>query len=435
MKKFALAAILLCVLMLTAACAVTEGGNAAFSQGEITEASKSGKQISVSERDETAFFENLQKCVWAPYDGAPYADVYNPDTVRVTANVAVDFAFSSEGAFPRTEWVFYIDFYSGYVEADMAERSSFSARCHAEMPGGVMSALKAIFDGGDAEQGKYRLTVVDKENLLFYKPTRQYFNASEQIVFRSHVLNDADLGMFWDGKLYQVQRSVQASSGYIWEFEFCMPDRDVTLEFDIVSYKSFKDMFPQSAGFTAQNTSRVRYEQSYIGVAPGSLKTIVYSFDCDDLAFLTETVFNALVSAAPSYYGITGGYCVQYTFYNGQQEFSFSVQNGNTYANGDYHRYVGSLPGPTEGECRYAFVTYSDKYGVLKNGETLGTFDGLGLFEFSDCVDAEVLPDTGITLKTEFGVIELLSETRFVHDGKDYVLTKGSFDFAFRLAG
>lgn len=277
----------------------------------------------------------------------------------------------------------------------------------------------------------HRLTIIDPENYIFDKPSGQSFYKGEEIVLHSNVLTDVDLGMYVDGELASIQ-SIPMAEWYVWEYCFVMPDHDVTLEFKIVPtnpYVDLADVFPEATGFGAANVESVRFEHGYVGVAPGSLIDIEYTTDTQDIAGALQALDSQLVEEDPFYAQVDGGWYDTITFCTAGGTFSLTIANNIVQKDGTYYHFVGSYKQPQYGRKCHSFLTYSDNYTVVKDGVALGEFEGLAQFEFSEYVDQVVLPQTGITLQTEFGTISILSDTRFVFDGKDYVLTKGSFDF------
>ena len=376
---------------------------------------------------------NLQ---WQRHDGQSHISQIE-DTVGVFADVDIVYWGKQGWTVTRDQWVFRIDFSTGYAICDCVYISSLSSRHFAKLSDADLATVKAIFGYVEPVVESHRLTIIDTGNFIFDKPYRQSFAKGKEIVLHSHVICDVDLGMYVDGKLVSVGTSIQTEDGFIWEYRFVMPDHDVTLEFKIAPsnpYINLTDVFPEAANFGAENVDSVRFEKGYVGVAPGSLIDIEYVTKAEDIVGALQALDAQLVEVDSLFAQVCGGWYNKITFCSARGSFDLTISNGYVQKNGKYYRFIGSYEQPQYGRKCHSFLTYSDKYTVRKDGVVLGEFQGLSQFEFSEYVDQVVLPETGITFQTEFGTILLLSDTRFVFDGKDYVLTKGSFDFAFDLA-
>lgn len=372
---------------------------------------------------------------WQPYDGQSHMS-----QIENIVNLVADVDFVSWGpqgwTTARDQWIFRIDFFTGYAICDCVYISSLSSRHFAKLSDADLATLKAIFGYVEPVVESHRLTIKDDENYIFDKPSRQSFTEGEEIVLHSGVITDVDLGMYLDGKLVSIQTSILTEDGYIWEYRFVMPDNDVTLEFKIVPnspHVSLTEVFPEAANFGASNVESVRFEHGYVGVEPGSLIDISYTYDANDISAALQALDAQLVEVDSLFAQVCGGWYNTITFCSTGDSFGITISNNIVQKNGKYYRFVGDYEQPQHGRQCHSFLTYSDKYTAQKDGVALGEFEGLAQFEFSEYVDQVVLPETGLTLQTEFGTISLFSDTRFVFDGKDYVLTKGSFDFVFDL--
>ncbi len=85
--------------------------------------------------------------------------------------------------------------------------------------------------------GSYKLTVNDREELLYEQPNKRY-QAREEVVIKTHILTDVDMECFVNGKSVGKQTAVKTGDHYThWEYYFEMPSEDVTITFEIVGGK------------------------------------------------------------------------------------------------------------------------------------------------------------------------------------------------------
>ncbi len=435
MKKNLLTILLVLCCIALYGCIVIEP-NRMFSNMEISEIMQNSEEVQLSQQKQKQLANILEHLQWRRHDDQSHVP-QNNDFVGVFADVDV-INWEQQGLMSaRSPWRFLIDFSTGYATADCANISSLSTRHFAKFSDTDLVAVKEIFGYVESVVEPHSLSIVDQGNHIYDKPSRQSFDEGDEIVFHSHVITDVDLGLYVDGKLVCIQTSINTEQGYIWEYRFVMPNHDVTVEFKIVPtgpFVNLTEVFPEAANFDAQNVDSVRFEHGYVGVAPGSLKDIEYTTNAEDILTALQTLDGQLTEVDSLYAQVCGGWYRTITFCSANDSFNLTITNGFVQKDGKYYRFAGLFQQPQYGRECHSFLTYSDKYTVQKDGVVLEEFQGLAQFEFTEYVDQIVLSETGITLQTEFGTITLLSDTRFVFDGKDYVLTKGSFAFAFQLA-
>lgn len=90
----------------------------------------------------------------------------------------------------------------------------------------------------DPHAAEYKVTLID-DGLITEKPSGEYFAPGTVLTFRTDAVCDADLGMYVDGELYGIQNAVDTDNGYIWEYTFEMPPKDVVVEFRISGGKPY----------------------------------------------------------------------------------------------------------------------------------------------------------------------------------------------------
>jgi hypothetical protein len=79
----------------------------------------------------------------------------------------------------------------------------------------------------------YKVTIVDKNNRFFDKPTEAYFKAGARITLHCRPIMDADLVMYINGERVATQYVIDSEDGYLWEYSFVVPAKDVTVTFQI----------------------------------------------------------------------------------------------------------------------------------------------------------------------------------------------------------
>ncbi|MBO5481249.1 MAG: hypothetical protein J6A63_08695 [Clostridia bacterium] len=80
----------------------------------------------------------------------------------------------------------------------------------------------------------YKVTIVDKYNEFYDKPTEEYFEAGTIITLHCYPIMDADLVMYINGERVGIQNAVEGADGYyIWEYSFVVPAEDITITFQM----------------------------------------------------------------------------------------------------------------------------------------------------------------------------------------------------------
>ena len=80
----------------------------------------------------------------------------------------------------------------------------------------------------------YKVTIVDKYNEFFDKPTGEYFEEGTVITMHCYPIMDADLVMYINGERVGIQNAVEGADGYyIWEYSFVVPAEDITITFQM----------------------------------------------------------------------------------------------------------------------------------------------------------------------------------------------------------
>ncbi len=98
----------------------------------------------------------------------------------------------------------------------------------------IFFAMMLIFSVVGCTSDRYKLTVKDREELLYERPAQSY-QAGEQVVIKPHILYDVDLVCFVNGKSIGKQTAVETGDKYThWEYYFEMPAEDVTVSFEVV---------------------------------------------------------------------------------------------------------------------------------------------------------------------------------------------------------
>ncbi len=100
-------------------------------------------------------------------------------------------------------------------------------------------ALLLLLNLPGCPPNRYKLTVDDRDGLLYEQPDQKYY-ADDQVVIKTHILFDADIQCYVNGKSIGKQTAVKTGDEYThWEYYFEMPAEDVTVTFEIVGGKPY----------------------------------------------------------------------------------------------------------------------------------------------------------------------------------------------------
>ncbi len=86
----------------------------------------------------------------------------------------------------------------------------------------------------------YTLAVLEEcRDLLYEDPSGRKYDAGESVVIKTHIIYDADIECYINGKSIGRYTVIETDGKYThWEFYFEMPEENVTVELKIVGSKS-----------------------------------------------------------------------------------------------------------------------------------------------------------------------------------------------------
>lgn len=208
-------------------------------------------------------------------------------------------------------------------------------------------------------------------------------------------------------------------------------------------HKSYNlnELYPWINELKEEDVVKVRYEQAFIGVAPGDFKDISYSTNEVDIENAYKLLSSSAEAISPAEGQIDGGGYVKYDFLTADgKTYSITISNGNLYIDNRYYRFVGNTYKfkSSERDC-HSFITYVDTYEVYTYGNEsvkIGEYDGLVGFEFQKYEG--LLENTpSYRLKSFDKDLLILSDKQFIIEGDDntviYQIT-GDKDFSFLFA-
>lgn len=283
--------------------------------------------------------------------------------------------------------------------------------------GGESSATDSESNVGESSVKTFSLTVVDNPDLI-NKPAETEYAAGEEIVLYAHPIMDCSLAMYVNGEFYALETAVRTEEGYVWEYRFFMPEQDVVVEFRgwDIEYIPLKEIL-DIPDISVSDVKKVRIEQGYIGVAPGSLVHIQYSMDFEDIQKTLSVSDMVAYREFGDRWQVDGGGYTEYSVFTKDGEYTIRIANGYLVVNGQPYCFCGeyvSFEYPYEYEHVYSFVTYLDTFtAYTAEGAEIGERDGLAAYEF-----VEYYPQTDLGasigyLQTEFGKITVYADDIF----------------------
>ncbi len=79
----------------------------------------------------------------------------------------------------------------------------------------------------------YKLTVENADRYLYERPEKHYAEG-DTVVIRTHIILDADLICFVNGKSIGTGKAIMTDGKYThWEYTFTMPGEEVTVTFEV----------------------------------------------------------------------------------------------------------------------------------------------------------------------------------------------------------
>ena len=184
----------------------------------------------------------------------------------------------------------------------------------------------------------YKLTVIDKDKSLQTSLNSSYEEGTE-ISFKLQVKEHTT---------YVVELNKKELDATIDNFEamlnysFKMPKEDTTLEIKTIveEVSTIGEIF-NLTNIELKDIKKVRYEQMYIGVAPGSLTNIEYSNNEEDIKNVYDLLSEEVYLETSDDFLVVGGGAVLYTIYTENESYYFKINNNYIYNYPNYYRFEG----------------------------------------------------------------------------------------------
>ncbi len=312
------------------------------------------------------------------------------------------------------------------------------------------------FTGGPATPpvptGTFKLTIIDKNDVLINKPSLEYFTPGTKFVFKTHIVYDANVCMYVNDELYSrnglnvgssLKYRIESAPDYL-EFEFIMPVDNVVIKFTIegsspvMSYEYLNNFYPFIDSLKG-NTQKVKVEKGPIGVAPGCIKDITYTTDKTDIENLISVLYSPLKKIVTSEQVMEGGSYKEFTYYtNDNQTYSFRFDNDMININGNYYIFVNDTNMEIKNPdltCN-SFISYNEPLKIYYNKEYVTEINYLDKIEFRKFEGSIDMYYSGYLAKTSFGEFyihspKIFSYSPYYGDGVIYYEIVGEKDFFF----
>ncbi len=270
-----------------------------------------------------------------------------------------------------------------------------------------------------APTGQFHLELIDHNNYIIDELSHNEGNYTPGTIleFYANPIMDADLAMYVNGEFYQIQTTIRKDDDYIWKYSFEMPVDEVVLEFkvDTINYLDVKSVL-NIPNITVEDVVKVRYEQGYIGVAPGRLTDIMYSSDFEDKNMVLSLLEMPVYEEKGNHWEVTGGGYVIYSIMTSHEQYDIRVTNQYIFVNGKPYKFVGeyiSFEFPSV--QAHSFITYLDNYEAYTMEDVkIGNYEGLSEYEFMECPYDNIPENEALGyIETEIGRLYILSDNIF----------------------
>ncbi len=167
---------------------------------------------------------------------------------------------------------------------------------------------------------------------------------------------------------------------------------------------------------------KIRVENGYIGVAPGSFTNIMYSSNENDIKNLYNALLRPLRLISEENALVTGGSYYQYTFYDElNKKYELCVDNKIIYYGGAYYYldFTFFYDIYKLSSCLHSFITYSDTCAIYDNDNNIVCdYKGLSNFEFrpSDAVNKEARYHLGEEFDMDIYIID--ADTFYIEENE-----------------
>lgn len=288
--------------------------------------------------------------------------------------------------------------------------------------------------------GQFELKIIDKLDNIINKPStnQSWYTPGTSLEFYAYPIMDADLAMYVNNEFYQIQTCEKNGDDFIWKYSFEMPMYDVVLEFKVESIDYLNVSTILNIPLTSlDEIIEVRYEQGYIGVAPGSLTNIQYSTDYEDRNNVFRILQMPVYEEKSNNWQVCGGGYNFYTLITNDKKYDIYISNGYLFANQKHYKFIGEyIPFEYPSLKAHSFITYNDTFDAFTiDNVKIGEFNGLSKYEFIEYPYDELTENVDIGyIETEIGRLYVHSENIFYikEDNQySYYLIVGENNFSF----
>lgn len=264
--------------------------------------------------------------------------------------------------------------------------------------------------------GHYKLDIVDDENRILNKSsfTNSYFAEGEEITIYASPSTDVDLVMYINGEPYSKQKAVKRDEGYIWEYSFLMPAHNTVISFKVSAVEYYRvNSALNMPPIAKEEVKMVKKETGYIGVSPGSLTSLEYSSNLEDISTVLSVLEMSLAYEEFSEL-ISGGGYTSYTIYTEADTYTIRISNGYIWNDKKAYRFLGQYPILEHATIKgHSFVTYIDSFqAYTPDNIKLGEYEGLSKLEFVEYNGDVENVEKGY-IKCEFGRLYICTDTLF----------------------
>lgn len=180
---------------------------------------------------------------------------------------------------------------------------------------------------------------------------------------------------------------------------------------------------------------KVKREDGFLGVAPGSKKYVSYSSDSKDINNVLSVLDINICEDKTNEWQIDGGSYTCYSIFTNENKYNIYISNGYIHSNDKHYRYNDKdVVFENASLSANSYIVYGGMFDAYNaNNEKIGTYSGLSEFEFIDYIDDSVFEKEELGyLDTEIGIIYILTDNIFYvkdDDIKSYYLIVGEKKF------
>ena len=279
---------------------------------------------------------------------------------------------------------------------------------------------------------RYEVHIEDESFPLFgdFDPFYEY---GEEVEIRTHILMDASMELFVDGKSIGTGEFVSENGLSYWLYTFVMPDHDVTLSYAVQSGMTVSDCFD----FFDEEIVGIRILDFENGYEQNTIASVTETDTPEEISAFLADFSRLAVSKTDSMNGKGRFSLLEFEKANGEVE---KIEIFNTYIqtpNDGLLFLQNAYFQPDWKTCYYQFYGEGEsKEDLYIDGEYVQSYvDKVpGIAFVFDNVD---FSESGYVLKTGFGDICFYSENTFRLEGKWLnggsfrALDRHSFDFIF----